>query len=292
LLAEAVLDCGNLHGEGILWSGKYGLLYWTDIKGQRVWTLDPATEEARSFAVGGRIGCFAPRAGRPWNDIVAAFADGFAFLDLATGERRPIADFEPDQPATRLNDGRTDRQGRFVAGGMNEDGLQPTSSVWRLDPGLSLTKLIDAVGCANSTCFSPDGRTMYFADSAGVDIFAYDYDPETGRLGTRRLFATLESGRGVPDGSCVDAEGFLWTAVWEGYRVERRRPDGRLDLVLRVPVRKPTCCTFGGADLGTLYITTSRLGEDEARLAREPDAGHLFALRPGVQGLADAPFAG
>lgn len=290
--AEVTLHCRDFHGEGVLWSAEHGLLYWTDIHGQRVWTFDPATGEAQPHEVPGRVGCLAPRGGRPWSDVVAAFADGFALLDLATGARRDIADFEPDQPRTRLNDGRTDRRGRFVAGGMNEDGLQPTSSVWRLDPDLSLTRLIDAVGCANSTCFSPDGRTMYFADSAAVDIFAYDYEPRSGALGPRRLFAALPAGRSVPDGSCVDAEGFVWTAVWDGYRVERRAPDGQLDRAIDVPVRKPTCCAFGGADLGTLYITTSRLGEGDDDLLREPDAGNLFAARPGVRGIADVPFAG
>jgi L-arabinonolactonase len=97
---------------------------------------------------------------------------------------------------------------------------------------------------------------------------------------------------GIPDGSCIDAEGFIWNAVWEGYRVERWSPDGRLDRIVEVPVAKPTCCAFGGADLATLFITTSRLAESPERLASEPQAGGLFAVKPGVRGVADAPFAG
>ena len=290
--ADLLVDCRNHHGEGVLWSAEHQLLYWTDIHGGRIWTYDPRSRGSRFYDVPGRIGCFAPRAGRPWTQLVAAFTNGFAFLDLERGTRDDIAPFEPDQPTTRLNDGRTDRQGRFIAGGMNEDGLKRTSSVWSLAPDLSLTRLIDRVGCANSTCFSPDGRTMYFADSAGTEIWAYPYDPATGTLGPRRPFATLAPNRGVPDGSCVDAEGCLWNAVWEGYRVERYAPDGRLDRVVEVPVRKPTCCAFGGPDLDTLFITTSRLDEPEDILAREPKAGGLFAVRPGVRGLADQPFAG
>jgi L-arabinonolactonase len=289
---EVRVACGNQHGEGVLWSAEDALLLWTDIHGGRIWLYDPQTDESHSHPVPGRVGCFAPRKGRPVTQLVAAFTDGFGFLDLEKGTRDDIAPFEPDQPHTRLNDGRTDRQGRFVAGGMNEDGLKPTSSVWSLSADGTLMRLVSNVGCANSTCFSPDGRTMYFADSAGTEIWAYDYDPQTGSLGQRRTFAILAPNAGVPDGSCVDADGYLWNAVWEGYRVERYAPDGRLDRVIEIPVRKPTCCAFGGRDLDTLFITTSRLGETKEDLAREPLAGHLFAIQPGVRGLADEPFAG
>ena len=235
--------------------------------------------------------CLADRDNHPWNKVVAGFDDGFALLDLSRGERDFIAAFEPEQPTTRLNDGRTDRQGRFVAGGMDEADLARISSVCRLEPDLTVTRLFGEVGCANGTCFSPDGRTMWFADSATGEIERLDYEPATGRLGTRRTVARTPS-PGVPDGSCVDSEGFIWNAVWEGYRVERYAPDGRLDRVIELPVRKPTCCAFGGADLATLFITTSRLGEDAESLTREPLAGALFSIRPGVSGCEDRPFAG
>lgn len=284
------VDAGDAHGEGVLWSAEHGLLMWTDIHGRRLWTLDPATGRAEAHAVPGRLCCFAPRLGRPWHHVVAAFSDGFALLDVATGARTEIAAFEPERPTTRLNDGRTDPAGRFVAGGMDEgEPMRPISSVWRLDADLSLVRLIEGVGCSNGTCFAPDGRTMYFADSQERVIRAYDYDPATGALGAVRPLARVD---GTPDGACVDAEGFVWSAIWEGYRVERRSPDGRLDRTIAVPVAKPTCCAFGGADLATLYITTSRLDESPERLAREPQAGGLFALEPGIRGLPGMSFAG
>ncbi len=288
--AELVLDCRNAHGEGVLWSPEHGLLMWTDIHGRRLWTMDPAGGEAEEQPVPGRLCCFAPRRGRPWNEIVAAFSDGFALLDVVSGARRDIAAFEPDLESTRLNDGRTDPAGRLIAGGMDEGPrMEPVSSVWRLDPDLRLTRIIDRVACANSTCFSPDGRTMYFADSPERAIRAYDYDPATGAVGPVRRLAEVD---GIPDGSCVDAEGCIWNAVWEGYRVDRWTPDGRLDRSVEVPVAKPTCCAFGGPGLDTLFITTSRLGETAERLAREPEAGGLFAVRPGVAGIETPPFAG
>ncbi len=287
--AELVFDCRNHHGEGILWNPFDGRVWWTDIHGKTLWAYDPATESAESQAVPGSIGCFAPRQD---GAFVAAFVDAFALYDPRTGRRDDIAAFEPDLPQTRLNDGRTDRQGRFIAGGMDEKDLNPISSVWRLDPDLQLTRLFGSVRCANSICFSPDGRTMYFADSPEGEIVAFDYDPDTGDPGRKRSLARIEPGRGVPDGSCVDAEGVIWNAVWEGYRVERFAPDGRLDMTIDVPVEKPTCTAFGGADLDTLYITTSRLGSSPERLASEPESGGLYAVKPGVKGLPDAPFAG
>src|SRR6186713_3214104 len=155
---------------------------------------------------------------------------------------------------------------------MDEQAMARISSVWRLDADLNATRLFGNVGCANGTCFSPDGRTMWFADSATAEIEAIEYDPESGLPGQRRTVARTEP-PGVPDGSCVDSEGFVWNAVWEGYRVERYAPDGRLDQVIDLPVKKVTCCAFGGSDLATLFITTSRLGETQEDLAREPLAG-------------------
>jgi len=287
--AELVVDCRNAHGEGVLWSHEHGLLMWTDINGERLWTYEPVTGAERFYTTPGRIGCFAPREGRPFNELIVAFADAFAFLNLLTCKREDISAFEPDLPTTRLNDGRTDRAGRLIAGGMDEAELAPISSVWRVDPDLSVTKLFGGVSCANSACFSPDGRRMYFADSPTKTIVAYDYDTATGRLGAKRIVAKVD---GIPDGSCVDREGCIWNAVWEGYRVEQRSPEGALLQVVEVPVRKPTCCAFGAADLSTLYITTSRLMEEEDNLGREPSAGGLYAVRPGVEGLIDRPFAG
>lgn len=286
--AELVSDCRNHHGEGVVWSAEHALLMWTDIHGRALWVLDPVTRQPRSYALPDRLACFAPRRGLAWHQILAAFADGFALYNVLTGERRDIARFEADKTRTRLNDGRTDPVGRFIAGGMDEgDPMSPISSVVVVDHDLSIRTLFEGVACANSTCFSPDGNRLYFADSPTGAIEVFDYDMASGTASGRR---TLIQTSGVPDGSCVDAEGYVWNAVWEGYRVERYAPDGRLDRVVDVPVAKPTCCDFGGPDLETLYITTSRLGSDDAALDREPLSGGLFAYRAGVRGLPGKPF--
>jgi L-arabinonolactonase len=286
--ADLIIDCRNHHGEGVVWAEDHALLMWTDIHGQSLWTFDPATTQAHTYTLPERIACFAPRRGQPWNRILAAFAGGFALYDVLTGERRDIAAFEPGKSTTRLNDGRTDPVGRFVAGGMDEGNpMSPLSSVVVVDRDLTVRTLFEGVACANSTCFSPDAMRMYFADSPTGAIEVFDYDSATGTVsGRRRLVQTT----GVPDGSCVDAEGYVWNAVWEGYRVERYAPDGRLDRVVEVPVAKPTCCDFGGPDLDTLYITTSRLGTPDDVLEREPLSGSLFACRPGMRGRPGKAF--
>lgn len=286
---ELIVDCRNTLGEGLVWDADAQCLYWTDIEEKRLWMLQPGLGEVRSVAVPERIACFAPR---EKGGLVVAFASGFAFFDPETGAREDIAPFERGLPHTRLNDGRTDRQGRLIAGGFDEVEGKAISSVVRLDPDLRITKLFNNVTCANGTCFSPDGRTMYFADTPAKEIWAFDYAPSSGALGARRTVARFDDQPGMPDGSCVDAEGFIWNAQWNGRRVVRYAPDGRIDRVLTVPVLNPTCVTFGGADLDTLYITTARYLMSSEQIAAEPQSGALFACQPGVTGLTDAKFAG
>jgi len=287
--AEIALDCHNLHGEGVFWNDRDGRLWWTDIHGKKLWWFDPESKQSASMGMPDRVCCFAPRRS---GGFIVAFAKSVAFFDPDSGLVSELCKFEPDQSTTRLNDGRTDRQGRFIAGGMNEGSGAPTSTVIRVDPDGSTRTIISGVSCANSTCFSPDGRSMYFADSPAREIWAYDYDAKTGVPSNRRILADLKGDSGVPDGSCVDAEGAVWNAVWEGRRVIRILPNGSIDQVIEVPTLKPTCCAFGGAELATLYITSSRLGSTPEQLAGEPSAGSLFAFKPGVRGLSDAPFAG
>lgn len=287
--AELVLDCRNEHGEGVVWNAAEARLWWTDIHGQKLWWLDPQSQQSGALSMPDRVCCFAPRAK---GGMLLAFAKELAFFDPEAGTFERFHSFEPDNPNTRLNDGRTDRAGNFIAGGMNEVTEEADSSVILVNADGAVTTILEGVSCANSTCFSPDGRTMYFADTPERTIRAYDTSRGASGLSEPRLLIDMTGEPGIPDGSCVDAEGYLWNAEWMGRRVIRVAPDGRIDRIVDVPVEKPTCCTFGGADLGTLYITTSRLGSTAQRLAEEPTSGGLFAIRPGVKGLADAPYAG
>lgn len=289
MIAERVVDCRNQHGEGIFWNPADGLVWWTDIEGRALWSFDPASGTSEQIPMRDRVCCFAPRKS---GGLIVAFSDRVVFLDPTRGAEELIHVFEADNPETRLNDGRTDRAGRFVLGGMNEGSGAASSSVISIGPDLTVQTLIEGVACANSTCFSPDGATMYFADTPDREIVAFDYDQTDGTISNRRVHADFSGEPGLPDGSCVDAEGGVWNAEWEGRRVVRVAPDGTIDQVIEVPVWKPTCCAFGGPDLDTLYITTSRLMSSEQVLEKEPDSGGLFAAKPGICGVIDTPFNG
>jgi len=287
--AALLLDCKNEHGEGVIWDASASLLWWTDIHGRKLWRYDPETGNAASFDMPRRVACFAPRKS---GGLIVAFDQTIALFDLETGAIDTIHEFEPANADTRLNDGRTDRQGRLVVGGMNEGTGVADSTVLRVDADLSVTQLIEGVACANSTCFSVAGDTMYFADTPEKTIRAYPYDVATGEIGKPEILCDMRDEPGLPDGSCVDAEGGVWNAEWEGRRVVRIAPDGEIDRVIEVPVWKPTCCTFGGSGLDTLFITTSRLASSQEVLDAEPASGGLFAVKPGVRGVEDSPFAG
>lgn len=289
MTVRLVVDCKNHHGEGVFWNPADGLVWWTDIEGRRLWSFDPVTEHSNSYATKDRVCCFAPRRD---GGFIVAYADHIALMDIVTGESQKLCDFEPENSETRTNDGRTDRQGRFVVGGMNEKSGLANSSVIRVDADLSVSKLFDGVSCANSTCFSPDGRTMFFADTPKREILAYDYDAVAGEVSKPRQLAAFHDEPGLPDGSCTDSEGGVWNAQWQGRRIVRVAPDGQIDRTIDVPVWKPTCCAFGGKNLDTLYITTSRLLSDEDMLSKEPLSGGLFAVVPGGCGVEDTPFAG
>jgi len=287
--AALVLGCRNQHGEGIFWNSEDRLVWWTDIEGRCIWSFDPETARGTKHAMPDRVCCFAPRRN---GGLIVAFADRISLFGPGTGREEKIHDFEPDNPDTRLNDGRTDRQGRLIVGGMNEGTGAANSSVLRVDHDLGVSLLFDGVACANSTCFSPDGTTMFFADTPDRALVAYDYDTTQGTVSNRRLFSDFADEPGLPDGSCVDAEGGVWNAEWEGRRVVRVAPNGTIDRVIEVPVWKPTCCAFGGPELDTLFITTSRLMSDAETLANEPESGGLFAIKPGIRGVGDMPFCG
>lgn len=284
----ALVDCRNILGEGPAWSCEEQKLYWTDIESQKLWRYDPVNGETACWDMPEKV---CSMAFREKGGLLIAFASGLSFFDLRTAERQRIRDLETEWPTTRLNDGRCDRQGRFIVGGFDTSG-EGRSAAYRLDPDLSVHELFRGFNSSNSICFSPDGRTMYFADTPRGEIWAFDYDPSTGLAGNRRTFCTFDGQPGMPDGSVIDAEGYLWNAQWNGARVVRYDPGGRVDRVIEMPCLNPTCVAFGGRDLDTLFITSARYLMKPEQIERQPVAGSLFAIKPGVRGLPETRFAG
>ena len=277
-----------VHAEGPVWSDQGQVLYWTDIESRTLVSLDMRGGRVTVRPMRGKVCSLSLR---ERGGLLIAFEKDLCFYDPATGFEQPIVEVERDVPMTRLNDGRCDRQGRFVVGGFDPEE-KGRSAAYRLDADLGLHRLFGGLSSANSTCFSLDGRTMYYADTPQAVIWAYEYDPAAGEPGKRRVFADFRDQPGLPDGSIVDADGCLWNAQWNGGRVVRYRPDGRVERVIEVPVRNPTSLSFGGPGLDTLFITTSRLTLTEEEAALQPLAGTLLAVRPGVTGVAETRFRG
>ena len=284
---HCVVDCQNVLGECATWHPEEEVLYWTDIQGRQMWRYDPLTGDSESWSVPDRIGSFALRAE---GGFLAALPTSIVTWSPDQGLGRAVAETLPGQaPGTRLNDGRCDRQGRFVVGGFDETTRRPIAGLWRLEQDGAVTTLIrDGITCDNGLCFSVDGDTMYFADTPERTIWAYDYDASPGApLGERRMFNDGEDQPGRPDGSTVDAEGYVWNAQVFGGRVVRYAPDGRVDRVVTLPVSHPTSVCFGGEDLEVLYVTSLSRTAAQPDWTPGPEDGAIHAFRPGVRGLAE-----
>lgn len=288
---ELVLDARAKVAEGPLWRSDDRTLFWVEIMGRRVHQYDPASGRDRSWEVGQPVGAAALRAA---GGLVLALERGFGQLDLENGQVELIAPVETDEPGNRMNDGKCDPAGRFWAGTMAYDWQRRAGAgaLYRLDPDGRVERMLGGVTLSNGLDWSPDGRQMYYVDTPTRRIDVFDFDLERGRIANRRPFVELGPEDGFPDGLTVDAEGFVWVALYQGWSVRRYAPDGSLAQTVQLPVAQVTACAFGGTDLGDLYITTAseRFTADDFR--REPHAGGLFRCRPGVVGRPPGRFAG
>jgi sugar lactone lactonase YvrE len=284
---ECLFDCKHELGEGPIWNPDDGRLWWTDIRGPALHAIEPTTGAHRSWPMSAMLGSFAlAREG----ELLLALGTRLAWFRPEALELETIVDLEPDRPGNRLNDGRCDRHGRFWVGTMQDGGRAATGSLYRFGGDLVPVRARTGIGIPNSLAFSPDGATMYFADTLHGAILAFDYDPASGEPAKERVLATLESAPGRPDGSTVDAEGCLWNARYGGGCVVRYTPDGRVDRLIELPVSQVTCCAFGGPGLETLFITTAAQFLTGEKRRAEPLAGGLFAVPAGVRGLPEGRF--
>jgi sugar lactone lactonase YvrE len=286
-----VLDVKADHGEAPLWSVEEQALFWVDIQNKSFNRFDPKSGSNRAWTLPATPGCFTFRVG---GGAVIAANRGYYDFDFATSaiERICAAPFDPEK--FRFNDGKADRNGRFWAGSIKErfDQNAPGEGIYyRYEAGVVTPGLFD-ISVPNGTAFSPDGRTMYRAESMQRIIYALDYDPLTGVASKQRVFATMPEGFGIPDGAAVDTEGGLWLAVPFGPtgKIARFTPDGRLDVQFDVPVLVPTMVSFGGPGLETLFITSSRM-EKNLNRPSSPLGGDLFAVETGYRGIPETPIA-
>lgn len=283
---RCVAPTGCLLGEGPLWSPTEGFLWWVDILRAKLHRHNPKTGNTRRYEL-------------PLHASGLALYDGALIMigdrevgryDTATESYRKIVAL-PEPEGFRTNDAGLAPDGSLWFGTMEAAGEQLEGQYYRLDPNLSVEPIgLPEVRITNTMQFSPDGTTFYTCDSAEQVILAFEHDPSSGALSNRRVFATTFEAGCFPDGSAVDAEGYLWNAQWAGSRVVRYSPDGDIDRIVSLPVSRPTSCAFGGEELSTLYITSARDGLSDAALDRQPMAGSLFALDVDVPGLVVPEF--
>jgi sugar lactone lactonase YvrE len=278
---EPVVDRRALLAEGPVWDARRGALLWVDILRGEIHRYDG---EDRVIAVlPDPVGAVAVRAA---GGLVAATGMGVALLDGAA----------PEWIATvgrgdRFNEAKCDPAGRLWAGTLTNAQRRGAAALYRLGGG-TIEPVLEDVTLSNGIGWSPDGGTMYYVDTPTETVDAFDFDPATGAVSGRRRFVDLHDVPGRPDGLTVDADGAVWVAMARGWAVRRFLADGTPDLVVDVPAYKVTSCTFGGDDLGELYVTTACFGLDERELAAQPHAGAVFRCRPGVTGLPAAEYAG
>ena len=286
---DLVFDARVQLGEGPVWDDRRARLLFVDIMRGHVHEFDPATKTDRILDVGEPVGAVASATRGDW---IVATQTGFSRLDPETGVTSPIASIEADRPETRMNDGCVDSRGRFWAGTMGMGGLRERGALYRLDPDGSVTRVLAGVSISNGIDWSPDDRLMYYVDTPTGRVDCFDFDADDGAIRNRRAWVEVPTKLGWPDGLVVDADGYVWLALWEGGALHRYAPDGRLQQVVRFPVTLTTKPAFGGPDLDDLYVTSAWIELDESARAREPLAGAVFRLRSGVRGQRPRRFAG
>ena len=291
------VDCRNSLGEMPLWCAQSGTLYWIDVlRPGRVfywrmaagaidyWQFDHLVTGVNLSADGG---------------LLVHGSQHIWRFDPASRRTAQLYALAASSEPMRLNDGRCDAAGRLWVGTMY-DNIDAEGAAVAIPAAIGQLIVIGAagcrrfdesLGCPNALCWSPDGGTMYAADSCDGWLYAYQFDLADASISQRRRFCHLD-GLGIPDGAAVDRDGYIWNARWGAGAVVRISPDGRVDRVIRVAATQPTGCCFGDPDRRTLYVTSARFGLSAEQLQAEPTAGGVFSLRVDVPGIALPSFAG
>ena len=277
----------DMLGESPLWDHATGRIYWVDGVSCLIRWHDLKIGTTGNVKVPSMIGSI----GLAGDDmLVAGLVDGLYMVDLATGDCRPLYRSDPPDPTIRFNDGKVDRQGRFLCGSMGVRA-EANGELVRIDAAGAHSVLATGIRIANSLCFSPDGKTMYFSDSLDRLIRAYRYSAADEPLDMPRVFVDTQAWRSGPDGATVDADGCVWVALVQAGKIGRFTPKGQLDRLIEAPTDMPSCIAFGGSDLATLFVTSIKDSGTGRAVSRHPSGGHVFAIEGlGVTGLPEPRF--
>jgi sugar lactone lactonase YvrE len=287
---DCVLAAAAALGECPRWDERRKKLWWVDIQAPALHSFDPGTGEDHAIPMPENIGCFSLT---EEGGFIAGMRTGIFLLDENGKVVRKLCD-NPENPKTsRFNDGRCDARGRFWLGTLDEPKAANAACLYRYADGV-LTRMDAGLLTSNGMAFSPDNRWCYHSDTPRFTIYRHAYDIDSGETGPREdwvKFTPTTTDRGRPDGASVDSEGFYWSALYEGARIVRISPDGKIVSEHPLPAQCPTMCAFGGDDLRTLYVTTARNGRPAEELVRYPQSGGVFAMRVPVPGRIEARSA-
>ncbi len=272
-------------GESVYWEETQQALYFVDILAPAVFRLDTHSRALKRWTMPSAIGSFAMGVdGR----LAVALRDGVYWFDPQTEQLELLVRPEPDRPMNRLNDGKVGPDGCFWVGSMDDrPQKEKTAALYRIDLSGRCTRMLDGLIISNGLAWSPDGRTLYHADSRGPYAQAFDFDPETGALSRQRVLRVLPEAEGRPDGAACDMEGYYWVAGVTAGCLNRIAPDGRLDCKIKLPesIPAPTMPCFGGADRKTLYVTSLTKTVDGVT-----HPGRLFSFPVDVPGVPVGRF--
>lgn len=290
LAVRCVVDARCAVGESPLWSPGEQALYWADIPAGRLHRWHPEGHRSCVWQLPAPLGSFGLRRG---GGLVLALKTGVHLFEPNTGTLSLLCHLEPLPIDNRLNDGKVSPDGSFWVGSMSEQPTRPAvAALYRLDAAHRGQRVLDGLRVSNGLAWSPDGRTLYHADTRALTVWRHDHDLATGALSNRRVFITMRPEWGRPDGATVDSEGCYWNAGIGAGRVNRFSPEGELISHIELPVSHPTMPCFGGPGLRTLYVTSLRDGVAAEALARMPQSGGVFAVEVDVAGIETALYAG
>jgi L-arabinonolactonase len=251
------------------------------------------TKELKVWEMPEQVGSFGFRS---QGGLIAGTNSGFCAINLESGRFDKIVDPEADKPHNRMNDGKIDRRGRYWCGSMDSHLKEKSSYIYRLNLDLTCQRMAEDFSfvCSNGIAFDPKDKRMYFGDTKGCMIYVFDFDIDEGRITNQReFFSVADRSPAIVDGATVDADGYYWFALNLGGKILRIDPKGRLDREIDMPIRTPTCVTFGGDNYETLYVTSQQTFLRPGELDEFPETGDLFAIRGlGVRGLPEPKFAG
>ena len=289
-------DARAENGESPVWKSEESALYWTDIYAQRLHRYDAKTGARREWLLVERLASFALCENVDGNDgegffMAGSFHGGFALFDPYRNTRAWVSRPLLEDKRVYFNDGRCDRSGlAYWTGSTDVSKKEASGGLYRFGADGSCRRMADGIISSNGIAFSPDNRTLYYADTRSYVIWQFDHDPATGNLANRRVFVDIGEQGGFADGSAVDAEGHYWNARVHRGTIIRYRPDGTVEREIGVPTQAPTMVAFGGDDYRTMYVTSGRRPLSPEQLARETHAGSLFSLRVDVPGLPEPRF--